>query len=114
MACDRGLVTTVTPSRFLSSRPVKITRRLRIHGRVQGVYFRESMRQRAEQLKVTGWVRNRSDGSVEALVQGEPFAVDAMLEWARRGPDSARVDSVEIDAADDEGDFHIFDKLATL
>lgn len=44
------------------------------------MFFRESMRQRAEQLKVTGWVRNRSDGSVEALVQGEPFAVDAMLE----------------------------------
>ena len=93
---------------------MKICRRLRIHGRVQGVFFRESMRLRAEQLKVTGWVRNRSDGSVEALVQGEPFAVDAMLEWARRGPNSARVDSVDVETADDEGDFHIFDKLSSL
>lgn len=93
---------------------MKISRRLRIHGRVQGVYFRESMRQRAEQLKVTGWVRNRSDGSVEAMVQGEAIALDAMLEWARRGPDSARVVRVEVEAADGEGDFHIFDKLATL
>jgi len=93
---------------------LKISRKLRIHGRVQGVFFRESMRQRAEQLKVTGWVRNRSDGSVEALVQGKPFAVDAMLEWARRGPDSARVVRVEVEAADGEGDFHIFDTLSSL
>lgn len=93
---------------------MKISRKLRIRGRVQGVFFRESMRQRAEQLKVTGWVRNRSDGSVEALVQGEPFAVDAMLEWARRGPDVARVDRVDIETADDQSDFPIFDKLASL
>lgn len=93
---------------------MKISRRLRIHGRVQGVYFRESMRQRAEQLNLTGWVRNRSDGSVEALVQGEATAVDAMLEWAHRGSDSARVVRVDVETADHEGDFPIFDKLATL
>ena len=93
---------------------MKISRHLRIRGRVQGVYFRESMRQRADQLKVTGWVRNRSDGTVEALVQGEPFAVDAIVQWAQRGPHAARVDKVEVEAADEERDFPIFDKLASL
>lgn len=73
-----------------------ITRRLRVHGRVQGVWFRESMRQRAEELGVTGWVRNRSDGSVEALVQGPFEAVDAMTAWARRGPERAQVTRLEI------------------
>jgi acylphosphatase len=73
-----------------------ITRHLKISGRVQGVYFRESTRLRARELKVTGWVRNRADGTVEAMVQGEPEAVDQMIEWARRGPDSAKVSNVEI------------------
>jgi acylphosphatase len=90
-----------------------ITRRLRIHGRVQGVFYRESMRERADQLQVTGWVRNRSDGTVEAIVQGKAFDVDALIEWARRGPEAAKVEKVEIEAADREGDFHLFDKLPT-
>jgi acylphosphatase len=89
---------------------LKISRRLRIYGLVQGVFFRESMRQRAVELKVTGWVRNRHDGSVEALVQGEPVQVELLLDWARRGPGAARVDSVEIESADDEDDYRIFDK----
>jgi len=90
-----------------------ISRRLRIHGRVQGVWFRESMRQRADQLKVTGWVRNRTDGTVEALVQGDPAAVEAMVDWARRGPEGAKVDRVDFEAADDEPRHAIFDKKPT-
>jgi acylphosphatase len=76
-----------------------ITRHLRIHGTVQGVWYRESMRQEAEQLDVTGWVRNRFDGSVEALVQGTPHAVEAIIEWCKRGPERAQVTRVEIAVA---------------
>ena len=73
------------------------TLRLVIHGRVQGVYFRDSMRREAQRLGVSGWVRNRSDGTVEAAVQGEPADVDAIARWARRGPERALVERVEIE-----------------
>ena len=69
----------------------RVTRRLRIHGRVQGVWFRESMRRQAMALGVNGWVRNRMDGTVEAVIEGAHGAVDAMTEWARRGPQRAEV-----------------------
>ncbi len=74
----------------------KKTLRLVIHGRVQGVYFRDAMRREAQRLGVAGWVRNRSDGTVEAAVQGEPADVDAVVRWARRGPERAQVERVEI------------------
>ncbi len=73
------------------------TLRLVIHGRVQGVFFRDSMCREAQNLGVAGWVRNRGDGAVEAMVQGEPAAVDAIVRWARRGPDRAQVERVEIE-----------------
>ncbi|HEU0220373.1 MAG TPA: acylphosphatase [Gallionella sp.] len=73
------------------------TLRLVIHGRVQGVFFRDSMRREAQRLGVSGWVRNRSDGTVEAAVHGEPADVDAIVRWARRGPDRAEVERVEIE-----------------
>jgi acylphosphatase len=73
----------------------RLARRLRIEGRVQGVWFRESMRQEAEALGITGWVCNRMDGSVEAVVQGTPEAVRRITEWARRGPDHAQVRHLE-------------------
>lgn len=92
---------------------MKISRRLRIYGHVQGVFFREAMRQRADQLKVTGWVRNRIDGTVEALVQGRAFEVDTLIDWAHRGPDAARVERVEIESAEGEGGHTIFDKKPT-
>ncbi|WP_324780648.1 acylphosphatase [Thiobacillus sedimenti] len=84
------------------------THHLRIHGRVQGVWFREAMRQEAERLGVAGWVRNTPDGKVEAVVQGPAEAVAALIEWAHRGPPLARVDRVEIGAA--EGRFNGFVK----
>lgn len=86
----------------------RITRHLAIHGRVQGVWFRESMRQEAERLGVTGWVRNRLDGTVEAVVQGSGEAIEAITRWARHGPRDAHVTSVEVGAA--EGDFPRFEK----
>jgi len=86
------------------------TRRLLIHGRVQGVWFRESMRSEALRLNVTGWVRNTPDGTVEAVVQGEDAAVDALIEWAHRGPPQARVDRVEIEPGESLGPISGFDK----
>lgn len=86
------------------------TQHLRIQGRVQGVWFRESMRQEAERLGATGWVRNAPDGSVEAMVQGSETAVDALVEWARRGPPQARVDHVEIESVETSGLFNGFEK----
>jgi len=72
-----------------------VTRQIRVRGRVQGVGFRYAMRREAERSGVRGWVRNRSDGSVEALVQGEAQAVARLVAWARHGPPAARVDELK-------------------
>lgn len=74
-------------------------RRLLIRGRVQGVGYRYAMLDAAAELGVTGWVRNRRDGSVEALVQGELVALDAIIAWCRDGPPAARVNAVEVQEA---------------
>jgi acylphosphatase len=71
-----------------------LTFELRITGRVQGVGFRYALRDEATRLAVSGWVRNRSDGSVQALAQGRPEAVEALVAWARRGPPGSRVSEV--------------------
>lgn len=84
------------------------TQRLLIKGRVQGVWFRESMRREAERLGVTGWVRNTPDGAVEAVVQGPAEAVDALIEWARSGPPMARVDGLILTEA--AGQYRAFEK----
>jgi acylphosphatase len=73
------------------------TLRLVIHGRVQGVFFRDSMRHEAQRLGVAGWVRNLNDGTVEAMLHGEPDAVDAIVRWAHRGPQHANVERVDIE-----------------
>lgn len=79
-----------------------VTRRLRISGRVQGVGYRESLRYEADELGVSGWVRNRVDGSVEALLQGPAEKVDALIAWARRGPPAALVLKVDVEEPRDE------------
>lgn len=73
--------------------------RLLIHGRVQGVNFRESMIDEATRLGVRGWVRNRLDGTVEAVIDGAPKARAALAVWAQHGPDVAHVTRVETRAA---------------
>jgi acylphosphatase len=80
-----------------------VTRHLAIRGRVQGVGYRWSMVQAAKRLGVRGWVRNRRDGSVEALAAGEAAAVDALIRWAHQGPDGARVDAVDVSDAATHG-----------
>jgi len=76
-----------------------MAKHLLISGRVQGVGFRYSMAEEAERLGVTGWVRNRRDGTVEAVIDGQDAAVEALLAWARRGPPSAHVSDVTISEA---------------
>jgi acylphosphatase len=73
-----------------------VTRRLRIHGRVQGVFYRGWTVQTARALGVRGWVPNCSDGSVEMLVEGDEEQVGQMIARCREGPPAARVDRVEI------------------
>jgi acylphosphatase len=68
--------------------------RLHIHGRVQGVWYRGWAVTEAKELGLSGWVRNRRDGSVEALISGTEAAVRAMIERCRRGPSAARVDNI--------------------
>ncbi len=88
-----------------------MAKHLTISGRVQGVGYRASMIDEARRLGVTGWVRNRRDGSVEAVVDGGPAAVTAIVEWARRGPPGAQVTGVAV--ADAAGAFSRFDWLPT-
>lgn len=77
-------------------------RRLVITGRVQGVGFRYAMAAQARRLGVSGWVRNRRDGSVEAMIAGNPAQIEAMLAWSRKGPDLACVDHVAVELGSGE------------
>jgi len=90
---------------------VNVTRHLLVTGRVQGVGFRFYMERKARDLGVTGWVRNRRDGALEAVVQGSSGAVEAMIAWARRGPPSAIVADVRV--TDATGDFATFEARPT-
>jgi len=73
-----------------------VTRHLSIRGLVQGVGYRWSMVQAAKRIGLRGWVRNRRDGSVEALAAGEASAVEELIRWAHQGPEGARVDAVDV------------------
>ena len=77
----------------------RVGRAVRVTGRVQGVFFRGWTKQQADALGVAGWVRNRPDGSVEALLCGEAQAVAALIERMRGGPPGATVASLEVDEA---------------
>jgi acylphosphatase len=73
-----------------------IRRRVVAHGRVQGVFFRDTVRRMAEQRKVSGWVANRPDGTVEAVFEGEPDAVERLVQFCGEGPRGAEVTSVDV------------------
>jgi acylphosphatase len=75
---------------------VTVARRVVVHGRVQGVFFRETTRRRARRAGVAGWVRNNDDGSVEAWFEGAPDDVEVMLHFAENGPSGAYVDRVDV------------------
>jgi acylphosphatase len=81
----------------------RIARHLTIHGRVQGVWYRAWTVETARALDLTGWVRNRVDGSVEALVVGEADEIDRFIALAKNGPPAAQVERIDIDDAADEG-----------
>jgi acylphosphatase len=78
-------------------------RRVVVTGSVQGVFFRDTARRRAEAAGVAGWISNRSDGAVEAVFEGEPEAVEELVEFCRRGPSRAEVASVEVTEEEPEG-----------
>lgn len=78
-------------------------KRIIVHGRVQGVFFRDTTRRMAESRGVAGWVRNNPDGSVEAVFEGEPDAVEAMVRFAQEGPRGAAVRRVDVVEEEPEG-----------
>jgi acylphosphatase len=80
-----------------------VRKRVIVKGHVQGVFFRDTTRRRAEQLGVAGWVRNNWDGTVEAVFEGEPEAVERLVRFAHEGPRGARVDAVEVHEEEPEG-----------
>ncbi len=89
-----------------------VAKHLLISGRVQGVGYRFYMVEKANELGVTGWVRNRRDGDVEAVLCGDESAVGRMIAWARRGPPSAIVSTVNV--TETTGSYGAFDMLPTL
>lgn len=87
-----------------------MARRLLIEGRVQGVGYRAAFADEAGALGLSGWVRNRRDGSVEAAVDGDAQAVEAIIQWSKRGPPAARVSKVTVadtEAQPSTGEFRI-------
>lgn len=77
--------------------------RVVVHGRVQGVFFRDSCRAEAEAAGVAGWVRNAPDGTVEAVFEGAPDAVRRLVDWCREGPSSASVTGADVTEQPHEG-----------
>jgi acylphosphatase len=78
-------------------------KRVVIHGQVQGVFFRDTTRRLAEQHGVAGWARNNWDGTVEAVFEGEPEAVERLVAFAHEGPHGAVVQRVDVHDEDEEG-----------
>jgi len=81
---------------------------LKIHGRVQGVFFRATTLEEGHRLGLTGWVRNCPDGSVETVAEGESEKVEEFIYWCHHGPPSARVERVEVKRSDPRGEFKDF------
>lgn len=90
-----------------------MTKKERVHliisGFVQGVFFRSNTQEIAKQLGLSGWVRNLPDGKVEILAEGEKEKLERLIEWAKRGPELARVENVEIEWGEYKGEFDDFE-----
>jgi acylphosphatase len=80
-----------------------VARRVTVHGRVQGVFFRDTARRRAESAGVAGWVRNRPDGAVEAHFEGDAEAVERLVGFSRQGPRGAVVERVDVASVEPQG-----------
>ena len=87
---------------------MKIQAHVLISGRVQGVWFRASTKQKAEQLGIKGWVRNTSDGCVEAVFEGQEELVREIVEWCYHGPPMAKVSNVEVKTQESKDSFDRF------
>jgi acylphosphatase len=81
----------------------RISRRVVVHGRVQGVFFRDSVRERARAHGVSGWICNRSDGAVEAVLEGRPDNVERVVRFCRTGPRQALVERIDVTDEEPEG-----------
>ena len=87
----------------------RVRRRVIVDGRVQGVFFRDSVRRVASEAGVDGWVRNRGDGAVEAVLEGGASAVDRVVAFMREGPERARVSDVQISDEEEPEGLHGFE-----
>lgn len=85
--------------------------RVLIMGRVLGVFFRQNTVEEARKRGVTGWVRNKEDGTVEAVLEGEEDKVNEMIEWCRRGPEHAEVEDIQVVEEEYRGEFKTFKSL---
>ena len=92
----------------MKTSPDRVRVYLRIEGRVQGVYFRASTVSEARRLRLTGWVRNSPDGSVEAVAEGEQAQIEELIAWCRQGPPGARVTLVDVRYESSRGEFSGF------
>ncbi len=90
-----------------------MSEKVRVHilvsGRVQGVFFRDSTRMQAERLGVFGWVKNMEDGKVEAVLEGEKYIIEKVIEWVKRGPIIAKVENIDIEWQEYKGEFKGFE-----
>jgi len=87
----------------------QVRARIFVSGRVQGVYFREKTRRKAQELGVFGWVRNLPDGRVEAVFEGEKEKVEKTIEWSKKGPFWAKVNGLEVEWEEYRGEFENFE-----
>jgi len=87
--------------------------KVRVHivvsGRVQGVFYRSETQEKAQQLGVSGWVKNLSEGRVEAVFEGERAKVEQMVEWAKKGPSGAIVNDLDLSWEEYQGEFNSFE-----
>jgi acylphosphatase len=88
---------------------IRVRAKLVIRGRVQGVFYRQSTKEMALRLGLTGWTKNCPDGSVAAVFEGEKHLVEAAVNWCRQGPSAARVSTVVVDWQDFQGKFATFE-----